>query len=50
MSSESRGPTPRSSYEAPRLKVYGNLRELTLKNGGMNGMNDGGAGPDKTAI
>lgn len=34
----------------PRLKVYGSLRELTLKNGGTMGMNDGGAGPDETAF
>lgn len=48
MSSESHVPTPRSPYATPRLKVYGTLRELTHKDGGMNGKNDGGAGPDKT--
>jgi hypothetical protein len=38
----------RRPYTPPRLMVYGSLRELTLKNGGTMGMNDGGAGPDKT--
>lgn len=42
--------TPLLPYTPPTLKVYGNLRELTLRNGGMLGMNDGGGGPDKTGF
>ena len=41
---------PRQPYQPPRLTVYGSLRDLTLKNGGTAGMNDGGAGPDKTGF
>ncbi|HKS09345.1 MAG TPA: hypothetical protein VJS13_07340 [Pyrinomonadaceae bacterium] len=35
-------------YTAPKLLHYGNLREITRALGGINGMNDGGAGKDKT--
>ena len=42
-------PAP-EAYAPPRLQIYGSLRELTLKDGGTMGMNDGGAGPDKTAF
>ena len=42
-------PAP-EAYAPPRLKVYGCLRELTLRNGGTKGMNDGGAGNDKTGF
>jgi hypothetical protein len=50
MSSESHVRSVRAPYAPPRLKVYGSLREMTLKNGGTQGMNDGGAGPDKTGF
>jgi hypothetical protein len=43
-------PPARLPYAPPRLNVYGDLRALTLKDGGTVGMNDGGAGPDKTAF
>lgn len=35
-------------YLAPKLVNYGNIREITRALGGINGMNDGGAGKDKT--
>ena len=47
MKSDSNRRTP---YQAPRLKVYGNLREITLAAGGTQGMNDGGGGNDKTGF
>lgn len=50
MISESHVLPSRQPYCAPRLKVYGGLRDLTLKNGGTTGMNDGGAGNDKTSF
>ena len=37
-------------YASPRVVTYGGLRELTLRDGGMMGMNDGGAGNDKTGF
>ena len=37
-------------YHRPRLIMYGSLREITQRNGGTMGMNDGGAGPDKTGF
>ena len=40
----------RLPYTPPRLVVYGDLRQLTLRDGGTTGMNDGGAGPDKTGF
>jgi hypothetical protein len=43
-------PPAKHPYAPPRLTVYGDLRALTLKDGGTLGMNDGGAGPDKTAF
>ena len=36
-------------YSVPRLRVYGDIREITKAMGGTTGMNDGGAGPDKTS-
>ena len=50
MDAESRNPRVRQPYAPPRLEVYGSLRELTLKNGGITGKNDGGGGPDKTGF
>ena len=50
MTNDTIAPAPREPYTTPRLTVYGGLRELTLKNGGTVGMNDGGAGPDKTGF
>ncbi|HKV36264.1 MAG TPA: hypothetical protein VJP89_18140 [Pyrinomonadaceae bacterium] len=38
----------RKQYLPPKLVHYGNLREITRALGGINGMNDGGAGKDKT--
>jgi len=43
-------PAPLLPYAPPRLKLYGALRELTLKNGGTKGKNDGGNGVDKTGF
>ncbi len=40
----------RRAYAPPRLRTYGDLVALTLKNGGVDGMNDQGAGPDKTSF
>lgn len=40
---------PKKPYSAPGLRVYGDIREVTKNMGGKTGMNDGGAGPDKTA-
>ncbi|HEX5726605.1 MAG TPA: lasso RiPP family leader peptide-containing protein [Longimicrobiaceae bacterium] len=42
--------TGKLPYSAPQLVVYGGLVELTLRDGGTMGMNDGGAGPDKTGF
>ena len=39
---------PKKSYNTPRLSIYGSVREITRNMGGTSGMNDGGAGPDKT--
>lgn len=39
---------PRKPYNAPELVQYGNIREITKAVGGVDGMNDGGAGKDKT--
>ncbi len=39
---------PRKPYTKPTLLHYGNIREITRATGGTMGMNDGGAGPDKT--
>lgn len=39
---------PRKPYLAPKLVHYGNIRDITKALGGVNGMNDGGAGKDKT--
>jgi hypothetical protein len=50
MSSELQAPSVRAPYAPPRLRVYGALRDLTLKNGGTTGKNDGGAGADKTGF
>ncbi|HEU4558091.1 MAG TPA: lasso RiPP family leader peptide-containing protein [Longimicrobium sp.] len=41
---------PRLPYAPPRLVVYGTVRDLTLRNGGTAGMNDGGGGNDKTSF
>lgn len=38
----------RKYYLAPQLVHYGNMREITKNLGGVVGMNDGGAGKDKT--
>lgn len=38
----------KKNYLAPKLVHYGNLREITKNLGGVVGMNDGGAGKDKT--
>jgi hypothetical protein len=50
MISESHVRSVRAPYAPPRLRVYGSLRDLTLKNGGTQGKNDGGAGNDKTGF
>lgn len=39
---------PGKPYSAPKLVQYGNIREITRNLGGVTGMNDGGAGKDKT--
>lgn len=39
----------RKPYHEPQLVTYGDVRELTKNTGGTTGMNDGGAGPDKTS-
>jgi hypothetical protein len=39
---------PRKTYTTPQLVHYGNIREITKATGGVVGMNDGGAGKDKT--
>lgn len=41
---------PRKPYNAPSLRVYGDIREVTKNLGGTVGKNDGGAGPDKTGF
>lgn len=43
-------PAPRLPYSAPRVVVYGGLRELTKRDGGTMGKNDGGDGKDKTGF
>lgn len=40
---------PKKTYTPPTLVQYGNIREITKNLGGVSGMNDGGAGKDKTA-
>jgi hypothetical protein len=40
---------PKKNYTTPQLVHYGNIREITRNLGGTLGMNDGGAGKDKTA-
>ena len=40
---------PKKNYSTPQLVHYGNIREITKNLGGTVGMNDGGAGKDKTA-
>jgi len=40
---------PKKNYTTPKLVQYGNIREITKALGGTAGMNDGGAGKDKTA-
>lgn len=42
--------TGKQPYAAPRLTVYGDLRVLTLSDGGTMGMNDNGGGPDKSGF
>jgi hypothetical protein len=37
-------------YHRPQLIMYGSIREITQRNGGTMGMNDGGGGPDKTGF
>lgn len=39
---------PRKNYTSPKLVHYGDIREITKATGGVVGMNDGGAGKDKT--
>lgn len=41
--------TPRKPYSTPEVVMLGNLAALTKVAGGLNGMNDGGAGKDKTS-
>ena len=38
------------AYHPPHLITYGNIREVTQRNGGTVGMNDGGLGNDKTGF
>lgn len=40
----------KESYHSPELLTYGDIREITQRNGGTMGMNDGGAGNDKTGF
>ena len=42
-------PQSKKNYTTPQLVQYGNIREITKALGGTVGMNDGGAGKDKTA-
>jgi len=37
-------------YRSPQLTTYGDIREVTRASGGTMGMNDGGAGNDKTGF
>ena len=37
-------------YQPPRLILYGDITEITERSGGTMGMNDGGAGLDKTGF
>ncbi|HTG87099.1 MAG TPA: hypothetical protein VL907_08710 [Pyrinomonadaceae bacterium] len=39
---------PKKNYSTPQVVHYGNIREITKAVGGTLGMNDGGAGKDKT--
>ena len=39
---------PRKNYTSPKLVEYGDIREITKATRGTLGMNDGGAGKDKT--
>lgn len=41
---------PRKAYSAPKLYVYGDIREFTKTLGGTVGKNDGGGGNDKTGF
>ncbi len=41
---------PRKPYSSPELSDYGHIREITKLTGGTVGMNDGGAGKDKTGF
>ncbi len=41
---------PKKPYNAPQLSSYGNIRDITRNVGGTVGMNDGGAGKDKTGF
>jgi len=41
---------PRQPYTKPKLVSYGDIREVTRTMGGTTGMNDGGAGNDKTGF
>jgi hypothetical protein len=43
-----RNDRPGKPYATPKLVHYGNIREITKAVGGVSGMNDGGAGKDKT--
>jgi hypothetical protein len=43
-------PPVKHPYAPPRLTVYGDLRAVTLQNGGTVGMNDNGGGPDKSTF
>ena len=37
-------------YHSPTFYSYGDIREITQRNGGTMGKNDGGAGVDKTGF
>ncbi|HEX5734932.1 MAG TPA: hypothetical protein VF131_19030 [Blastocatellia bacterium] len=37
-------------YQPPQLIFYGVITEITQRDGGTMGMNDGGAGNDKTGF
>lgn len=41
---------PEKPYHTPKFYSYGDIREITQRNGGIMGKNDGGAGPDKTGF
>ena len=42
--------TPVKPYHSPNFYSYGDIREITQRNGGTMGKNDGGAGTDKTGF